>query len=151
MSQACYFTSLSKPPLSPRQSPACRIWYNTLCYIFGSVASSSRLIEMYPFANPGYQLAHEVTSSVILRKCISKSFFPLSWLPRSVSFSSLSYIEKEKFQSSQYLHFFIQKNNSFLRCVNKIDSYHKFLRLPFLLIPLTVFKRRVLYIHRMRR
>lgn len=76
----------SKYPPSPRQSPACRIGYYILRYIFGSVASSSRLIEMYPFANPGYQLAHEVTSSVILRKCISKSFFPLSWLPGSVFF-----------------------------------------------------------------
>lgn len=51
---------------------------------------------MYPFANPGYQLAHEVTPSVILRKCISKSFFPLSWLPGNVSFSSLRYTETEK-------------------------------------------------------
>lgn len=73
-------------PSSPRQSPVCRIWYNTLHYIFGSAASSSRLIETYPFANPRNQLAHEVTPSVILRKCISKSFFLLSWLPESVFF-----------------------------------------------------------------
>lgn len=92
--RACHFTSFQVPHLPDSLLPT---GYDIIhSVIFGSAASSSRLTEMYPFANPGYRLAHEVTPSVILRKCISKSFFPLSWFPGSVSLSSLKYTEKEK-------------------------------------------------------
>lgn len=94
---------------------------------------------MYPFANSGYQLAHEVTPSVILSKCISKSFFPFSWLPESVSFSTSDTWRRKRLNPhTQYLHFFkyLKKKNGFLRCVNKLTDSTDFYKSPFSFNPI---------------
>lgn len=111
---------LEVPPLP--DSLVSRIWYNTLRYIW-LCSIKQQANRNVSICKPRLSLAHEVTPSVILRKCISKSFSPLSWFPRSVSFSSLRYREGKSLilTLNIYISSYKKKNNGFLRCINKIN------------------------------
>lgn len=111
---------LEVPPLP--DSLVSRIWYNTLRYIW-LCSIKQQANRNVSICKPRLSLAHEVTPSVILRKCISKSFSPLSWFPRSVSFSSLRYREGKSLilTLNIYISSYKKKHNGFLRCINKIN------------------------------